>query len=102
MSMLDSIQAAEQKAENYRNEASKFVKELLEKNRVEAEEKVKLLFQEAEAREKQIYENSLTAIAHKKDEINLYYEKQDLEAKEKANSRVDVAINYILKKVTSI
>ncbi|HHX79623.1 MAG TPA: hypothetical protein GX692_00960 [Acholeplasmataceae bacterium] len=99
MSIFESIQTAEKKAEEIRAQATEEVNELLDKTRLESEEKVKLLYAEASSKEAKINEEIKQKVLEKAKEIDALYQKADDELKSQADSRMNQAVEFILGKV---
>lgn len=99
MSIFESIQTAEKKAEEIRAQATEEVNDLLDKTRLESEEKVKLLYAEASSKEAKINEEIKQKVLEKAKEIDALYQKADDELKSQADSRMNQAVEFILGKV---
>jgi antitoxin component of RelBE/YafQ-DinJ toxin-antitoxin module len=102
LSILESIQAAEDKLEKMKVEATEQVRILLENTKVESEIKVKTLLEEAIQKEKEIDQKTLKKITELELEINLNYQNLEQKMFLLANSRMDNAIDFIMKKVFEI
>ena len=102
MSILRSIQTAEQNAEKLRSEAYQYVKEALEKGKVEASEQIQKLQDEVQAQEKTLHSQATKVIEKREKEILQTYAKQDQDAKSDAKDRKKLAIDFIMKKVASL
>jgi len=102
MPILDSIQAAEKKAEHLRSEAADKVKKLLEDTKIQSEETAKQMIHDAYQEEKRVDQETLNQIALKEKEIKSVYEKQDQDLVLQANKNMDLAIDFIIKKVFEI
>lgn len=99
MSILDSIRDAERKAELMRTEANERVRVLLDDTRIKSEEKAMLLYEETKKQEKRIDQDTIKNLKMKENEIFLAYEKLDQKTEAFARSRINEAIDYIIKKV---
>ncbi len=99
MSILDSIRDAERKAELMRTEANERVRVLLDDTRIKSEEKAMLLYEETKKQEKRIDQDTIKNLEMKENEIFLAYEKLDQKTEAFARSRINEAIDYIIKKV---
>jgi DNA-binding ferritin-like protein len=102
MPILESIQAAEEKAEQLRSEATKKVETLLEQTKKTSEEKAKLLLDKANAQVSQMETDTSKLITLKEKEINSAHEKKDQETADKAHRKMDSAVDFILKKVFEV
>jgi vacuolar-type H+-ATPase subunit E/Vma4 len=102
MSIFESIQAAEKKAEEIRAQATQEVNELIDKTQLESEEKVKLLYAEASSEEKRINAEIEQKVLEKAKEIDALYQKADDDLKALADSRMNQAVEFILGKVFNL
>lgn len=102
MPILDSIQAAEKKAEQMKSEATEKVRVLLENTKLQTEVKVKRMFEEAHKEEVRNEEETQNQIKSLEKKINSLYEKQDQDTVLLAESRMNMAIDFIIKKVLEI
>jgi vacuolar-type H+-ATPase subunit H len=99
MSIFESIQVAENKAEKIRLQATDEVNELLEKTRIDSEEKARLLYAEASSEEQRINEAINRKILEKANEIDALYQKADDEFEAQVNIRMKKAVDFIIGKV---
>lgn len=101
MSILDSIQAAEAKAEQAKIDAANKVEALMEQTKKNAEIKGNDLLKEAQVVEQKIAKETAIKLAANEKELIARYEKEDRDVASLADSRIDIAISYIMKKVVS-
>ena len=101
MSILNSIHAAEAKAEQYKQEAKAEVEALIlaSKEKAEAEGKAKIM--EARETAKVMESTNKVETEEKCLEVKAKYDQEIKGIVSQADSRVDIAINYIMKKVVS-
>jgi F0F1-type ATP synthase membrane subunit b/b' len=102
MPILESIQAAEAKAEQQRSEATKKVETLLEQTKKASEEKANGLREKANSQASQIAADTTNRMAAKEKEVNSANEKKDQETADAAKRRMDTAVDFILKKVFKV
>lgn len=102
MSIFESIQKAEKKAEQLRSEATEKVKLLLEEARIEAEQKAQGIYTRSLLEEKSIQEKTATAIGEKEKQISALYQQNDELLSKKANKNCEAAIAFIIGKVMEI
>jgi hypothetical protein len=99
MSILESIKISEEKAEQLKNKANLEVQTLLEETRLNAEIQVKKLFDEVTQNEKDLDQEYLNNLANKEKEIKASYLEIDKKVEERALRKIDVTVDYIIKKV---
>jgi vacuolar-type H+-ATPase subunit H len=102
MSIFDSIQAAENKAEKMRAEAVEKVNTLLEETRIASEEKAKELYSQAELEEEKINAETEKLIHEKEKEITALYQEQDQIISKKAETKSDEVVAFIIRKVFEV
>lgn len=101
MSILNSIHAAEAKAEQYKQEAKAEVEALVLASKEKAEAKGKEIIVKARAEASKMEESNKIETEKKIAELQAKYEQESKETASLADSRIDIAINYIMKKVVS-
>jgi len=99
MSIFESIQAAERKAEEIRAQAMREADALLERTRIESEEKAKELYAEASSRELKINEEIEREVLRKTGEIEAQTQKTVEELRNLVEERKRHAVDFILGKV---
>lgn len=99
MSILESIQQAEAKAEALKLEANAKVEALLLSTKSEVEIKVKTLFEELELKKETLDKQASDEIMAKEQELNNYYLQEDQKCYKMAQTNIEKAANYIVKKV---
>ncbi|HHZ11315.1 MAG TPA: hypothetical protein GYA05_01235 [Acholeplasmataceae bacterium] len=99
MSIFESIQAAERKAEEIRAQAMREADALLERTRIESEEKAKELYAEASSRELKINEEIEREVLRKTGEIEAQTQKTVEELRNLVEERKGHAVDFILGKV---
>ncbi len=99
MSILDLIQAAEEKADKKRLEANEQVKSLLEETQSRSESEAIAVLAKAQEEAKALEEKTRGEIVQKGKEWFRLAEAQDLEMLQKAEKQVPKTIDFILKKV---
>ncbi|MDD4000363.1 MAG: hypothetical protein PHX62_05680 [Bacilli bacterium] len=99
MSIFESIQVAEKKAEQIRLNANDEVNLLLEKTRIESEEKAKAMYAEASSEEQNIYNSIDNKIRDKANEITAMYEEKEEALEKQVESRMNHALDFIMEKV---
>lgn len=102
MSILSSIQAAEAKAQAYKEEANEKVKELIKNAQSEGEAEVEKLNQETKQKQKQLIIDMETEIERMEVEIKNQYKAADQELIDAVSNRFENAADYILKKVLKL
>ncbi|HEY8395479.1 MAG TPA: hypothetical protein VIK96_01740 [Bacilli bacterium] len=102
MSIFESIQAAENKAEEIRTRAMQEVNALLEKTRIESEEKAKQLYAEASSEEKKVEEEIDRMILKKTEEFEALSQKTEKELKALVEAKKEQALDFILGKVFAL
>ncbi len=101
MSILDSIQAAEANAEKAKVEASEEVKAMLVKAQKEADAKGAQRLKEAQVQGQSIAEETQAKLDSESTKLKAQYAKQNKDVASLADSRIDIAISYIMKKVVA-
>ncbi len=99
MSILDSIQAAEAKAEKAKVDANAKVEALLAETKVKANNAGAEKLKEAHEEEKKLAKEASAQLAKEEKALKAKYEKEIKDVASLADSRIDVAISYIMKKV---
>lgn len=102
MSILDSIQEAENKAEKVKQQAMEDVSLLLEESKIETNKQVEALFAAAQDKRKQIDANTKIVIANKSKEISKTNRDNDLSLEELAKQNTNAVVDFILEKVVQI
>lgn len=102
MSIFQSVQKAESKAETIKNEAIEKVNRLLEKVRVDGEKQAKLIIDGAYKKEKKINEETSDKIENIKQEIFAAYSKEEERFCKIAKQNFSKTVNYIVEKVFSL
>jgi DNA-binding ferritin-like protein len=102
MPILESIQAAEEKAEQLRSEATIKVESLLEQTKKASEEKTRILLEKARTQVSQMEADTSKLIALKEKDINSAHEKKDQETASWASRKMENAVDFILKKVFEV
>ena len=99
MSILDLIQAAEEKAEKKRLEANEQVKTLMEETQSRSESEAMAILDKAKEEAIALEEKTRGEIVQKGEELFRLAEAQDLEMLQKAETQTPKTIDFILKKV---
>lgn len=102
MPILDSIQAAETKAEKMRSDAHQAASELLEETKFQAEAEAKRILEDAHQKVNQETKATENKIVEITAEIKKQNDLDNLELEEKARKRSEEAINFIIKQVFEI
>ena len=102
MSILDLIQAAEEKADKKRLEANEQVKSLLEETQLRSESEAMAILGKAQEEAKALEEKTRGEIFEKGEELFRQAEAQDQEMLQKAEKQAPKTIDFILKKVMHI
>jgi len=99
MSILDLIQAAEEKADKKRLEANEQVKTLLEETQSRSESEAMAILGKAQEEANALEEKTRGEIVQKGEELFHQAEVQDQEMLQKAEKQAPKTIDFILKKV---
>ncbi|HBP26286.1 MAG TPA: hypothetical protein DD618_04970 [Acholeplasmatales bacterium] len=102
MSILNLIQAAEEKADKKRLEANEQVKALLEETQLKSESEAKAMLAKAQQEAQALEEKTKGEIFEKGEELFRQAEARDQEMLQKAEKQTPKAIDFILKKVMRI
>lgn len=99
MSILESIQKAEAKAEGLKNEAYNKVEVLLKESKVKVEGQVKVLFEELENKKRTLDQKAVNTIANKETELDIVYSQEDENTNKVAQANLEKTANHIIEKV---
>jgi len=99
MSILDLIQAAEEKAEKKRLEANEQVKSLLEETQSRSESEAVAILAKGQTEAKALEEKTRGDIIEKGEELFRLAEAKDQEMLQKAEKQTQKTIDFIFKKV---
>lgn len=102
MTILESIQAAEAKAEELRQEATKNVEALLEETKRRTSELASKMYAEAEEKVQQIAKDCDQKLIDVEREINQKFEQEDQKVAALAEKRMKVAVDFILERIIEV
>lgn len=102
MSILKAIHAAEEKAEQARQQAHDEVASLVEDTKESIKAKVKEMLDAASTQEKKSYQETTNKIVEEEKKIDQEYQKLDTLRETKALKKIEDISDYVLKKVLDI
>jgi uncharacterized 2Fe-2S/4Fe-4S cluster protein (DUF4445 family) len=102
MSIFQSVQKAEEKAEAIKKEAVEKVNLMLAETREKSEKDAKAIIDDATRREKEIDVETLAAIDNKEKEIFAACDREIEEQQQVAERNFEATLDYIVEKVFSL
>ena len=99
MSILESIQEAEAKAESLKLDAKQAVEKLLKESKIKVEAQVQALYEELETKKLNLNQETDNQIVSKEKELINNYLQEDEKINQIAQVNLEKTANYIIKKV---